>query len=163
MAVEDFAYQQIGFEGLTCDFAWDGERTMLRDIRLRHRSGQLHADLFDAPDDFRLNIDSSIVPSAFGPLAPTGLRPFLREWEWQRSPNIHLSNPRDEPRSRLLAWRRHPGARPQRFRGVWMNSGSANLRFGDGLFALENFHVTRDEGSGTGCLGLRRRNGTNFA
>jgi hypothetical protein len=34
---------------MTCDFAWDGTRTMLRDIRLRHRSGQLTADLFDAP------------------------------------------------------------------------------------------------------------------
>ena len=42
--------------------AWDGTRTMLRDIRLRHRSGQLNADLFDAPDDFRLNLDSSLVP-----------------------------------------------------------------------------------------------------
>ncbi len=152
LAVEDFAYQQIGFEGLTCDFAWDGERAMLRDILLRHRTGQLHADLFDAPDDFRLNIDSSIVPSAFGPLAPAGLRPFLREWEWQRSPNIHLAirgtshDPASWHGDGTLALGR------SRFRGVWMNSGSASLRFGDGLFELENFHVARDEGSGTGSL-----------
>ena len=62
----------------TCDFAWDGTRTMLRDIRLRHRSGQLNADLFDAPDDFRLNLDSSLVPDAFDPLSPERLRPFLQ-------------------------------------------------------------------------------------
>ena len=86
IALEKFVYQEISFEGLTCDFAWDGARTMLRDIRLRHRSGQLNADLLDAPNDFRLNVDSSIVPTALEPLAPARLRPFLHQWEWPRSP-----------------------------------------------------------------------------
>ena len=52
IALEAFTYQEIAFEGLTCNFAWDGTRTMLRDIRLRQRSGQLNADLYEAPNDF---------------------------------------------------------------------------------------------------------------
>jgi len=152
LAVEDFTYEEIGFEGMTCDFAWDGTRTMLRDIRLRHRSGQLTADLFDAPNDFRLTLDTSIVPSALLPLAPAKLRPFLREWEWQRSPNIHLT---------FLGTSRNPATwhgdgafalGRTRFRGVWMNSATANLRFGDGQFALQDLRVERDEGTGTGSL-----------
>ncbi len=152
LAVDDFAYEEIGFEGMTCDFAWDGTRTMLRDIRLRHRSGQLSADLFDAPDDFRLILDSSIVPSALLPLAPAKLRPFLREWEWQRSPNIHLT---------LRGASRDPTTWEgegsftlgrTRFRGVWMNSATANLRFGDGQLALQDLRVARDEGAGSGSL-----------
>ncbi|MGH8093404.1 MAG: AsmA-like C-terminal region-containing protein, partial [Chthoniobacterales bacterium] len=152
IAVDDFAYQKIAFEGLTCDFAWDGERTMLRDIRLRHRSGQLNADLFDAPNDFRLNVDSSIVPLALAPLAPAGLRPFLREWEWPRPPNVRLTlrgtshDPATWRGEGTLALGR------TRFRGVWMNSASASLRFGDGLLAFENFRVVRDEGAGTGSV-----------
>lgn len=151
-AVEKFSYHEIDFEGATCDFAWDGARTMLRDIRLRHRSGQLNADLFDAPNDFRLNLDSSLVPSACELLLPERFRPFLREWGWQRSPNIHLSlrgtsrDPATWQGDGTLALGR------TRFRGVWMNSASANLRFGDRVLAFEDFRVTRDEGIGTGSF-----------
>ncbi len=103
-SVEKFSYHDVDFEGANFDFAWDGARTMLRDIRLRHRSGQLNADLFDAPDDFRLNLDSSLVPDAFESVLPDRFRPFLREWGWQRSPNIHLSIRGIESRSGELAW-----------------------------------------------------------
>ena len=152
IALDKFAYQEVGFEGLTCDFAWDGTRTMLRDIRLRQRSGQLNADLYQAPDDFRLNIDSAIVPTVLAPLAPAKLRSFLQEWEWARSPSIHLSirgtsrDPKSWHGEGTFALGR------TRFRGVWMNSASANVKFGDGIFTLDNFRVTRDEGSGTGSF-----------
>ncbi len=33
-----------------------------------------------------------------------------------------------------------------------MNSASANLRFGDGVIAVEDFRVTREEGTGTGSV-----------
>ena len=152
LALEKFAYRGIEFEGANCDFAWDGARTMLRDIRLRHRSGQLNADLLDAPNDFRLNLDSSLLPAAFEPLLPERVRPFLREWGWQRSPGIHLT---------LRGTSRDPGSWQgegtlalgrTRFRGVWMNSASADVRFGGGALALENFRVTRDEGAATGSF-----------
>ena len=152
IALDEFTYKNIAFDGLACDFAWDGQRTMLRDVRLRHRSGQLNADLFDAPNDFRLNLDSSIVPTALAPLAPAGLRPFLAEWEWAHSPNVRLSI---RGKGREPATWRGEGALTlgrARFRGVWMNGASANLRFGDGVLDFENLRVTRDEGVGTGAF-----------
>ena len=110
-AVEKFSWRAIDFEGATCDFAWDGARTMLRDIRLRHRSGQLNADLYDAPDDFRLNLDSSLVPSAFEPLLPEKARPFSARVGLAALAE-HSSQPaRHEPRSGELARRGH--ARPR--------------------------------------------------
>src|SRR6266487_249133 len=59
-----FTYKKVPFSDLTADFSWDGERTLVRDLRLRHQTGQVRADLFDAPADFRLNIESTIVPEA---------------------------------------------------------------------------------------------------
>jgi AsmA-like C-terminal region len=153
IALEKFAYRAIDFEGLTCDFAWDGERTMLRDVRLRHRSGQLSADLFDAPNDFRLNVESSIVPTALSSLAPARFQSFLGEWEWQRSPNIHLTirgtnrDPATWQGEGTLALGR------TRFRGAWMNNASANFKFGNGDWSLEKLRVSREEGVGTGSLG----------
>jgi hypothetical protein len=38
-----------------------------------------------------------------------------------------------------------------------MNSASANLKVGDGVFALDNFRVTRDQGSGTGSFAFDTR------
>jgi hypothetical protein len=152
VAQDNFTYREIPFENFSCDFAWDGERTMLRDIRLRQRGGELSADLLEAPNDFRLNLESTILPSSLSPVAPENLRPFLREWEWQRSPNIHLT---------IRGTSRDPGTwhgegtlglARTRFRGVWMNNASANIRFGDGAIGLENFHVNRDEGSGSGTF-----------
>ncbi|MGI8889921.1 MAG: AsmA-like C-terminal region-containing protein [Chthoniobacterales bacterium] len=147
---EKFAYRAIDFEGANFDFAWDGSRTMLRDIRLRSRNGQLSADLLDAPDDFRLNLDSSLVPTVFEPVLPEKMRTFLREWSWQRSPIIRL-NLRGKSRD-PATWKGDGSVALERtrFRGVWMNSASGDLRFGDGEFALENFRVTRPEGVGTG-------------
>jgi hypothetical protein len=39
-----------------------------------------------------------------------------------------------------------------RFRGVWMNSASANLHFADKAMTFDNLRVTRDEGIGTGSF-----------
>ncbi len=152
-ALENFSYKAISFDGLTADFAWDGRRTMLRELRLRHRTGQLNADLFDAPNDFRMNVESTLDPTALAPIVPPDAANFLREWEWQRSPNLRVS---------LRGTSRDPATwqgdgtlalGPARFRGVRMDSASSDLHFGDGAFVLNNFKVRRGDGIGTGSFG----------
>ena len=147
-----FTYKRVPFSDLAADFSWDGERTLLWDLRLRHQSGQLRADLFDAPNDFRLNLESTIAPSAIRTLASPELDEFLREWEWQRSPTIHLAirgedrNPQNWRGDGTIALDR------TRFRGAWMNSGSTKIHFADGAITCEDFRVMRDEGSGSGSF-----------
>src|SRR5215469_11403031 len=89
-ALGQFTYKKVPFSDLTADFSWDGERTLVRDLRVRHQTGQLRADLFDGPADFRLNIESTVSPDAVRPLVSIELNEFLREWQWQRSPAIRL-------------------------------------------------------------------------
>jgi len=151
-AVGSFAYKTAPFSDLSLDFSWDGKRVLLRDVRVRHQSGQLSADLFDGPKDFRLNIESTINPGMLRTLAPPDLSQILSEWEWQRPPSVHLA---------IRGQDRHPetwkgegtvALNRTRFRGVWMNSGSAKIRFGDGAITYDDFRVTRDEGIGTGTF-----------
>jgi hypothetical protein len=145
-----FTYKTVPFSDFTADFSWDGERTLLRDVRLQHQTGQLRADLFDAPNDFRLNIESTIAPGALRTLASEDLDQFLREWEWQRSPTIRLAirgedhNPEKWRGDGTIVLDR------TRFRGVWMNSASTKIHFADGAVTCEGFRVTRNEGVGTG-------------
>jgi hypothetical protein len=153
VAFGQFTYKKAPFSDLTADFSWDGERTLVRDLRLRHQTGQLRADLLDAPADFRLNIESTIVPDApVRMIAPPELNEFLRQWEWQRSPAIRLAirgqdhNPGTWKGNGTVILGR------TRFRGTWMNSAEAKIHFADGALTCEDLHVTRNEGSGTGSF-----------
>jgi hypothetical protein len=151
-AFGQFSYKTVPFSDLAADFSWDGERTFVRDLRVRHQTGQLRADLFDAPDDFRLNIESTISPDALRTVGPRELNEFLRDWEWQRSPAIRLA---------IRGKDRNPGSWQgdgtvvfgrTRFRGTWMNSANTRIRFADGALTCEDIHVSRDEGVGSGSF-----------
>ena len=64
VALANFAYKDVAFSKLTADLSWDGNRTMVRDLRLQQNTGELSADLLAAPNDFRLNLDSTMDPGA---------------------------------------------------------------------------------------------------
>ena len=152
VAFGQFTYKKVPFSDLTADFSWDGERTLVRDLRLRHQTGQVRADLFEAPADFRLNIESTIVPEPVRTIAPPELNEFLRQWEWQRPPAIRLAirgqdhNPATWKGDGTLILGR------TRFRGTWMNSADTKIHFADGALACEDLHVARNEGTGTGSF-----------
>src|SRR5437870_341702 len=108
--------------------------------------------LFEAPADFRLNIESTIVPEPVRTIAPPELNEFLRQWEWQRPPAIRLAirgqdhNPGTWKGDGTLILGR------TRFRGTWMNSADTKIHFADGALACEDLHVARNEGTGTGSF-----------
>ncbi len=151
-AFGQFTYKNVPFSDLTADFSWDGQRTFIRDLRVRHQTGQLRADLFEAPNDFRLNLERTISPEAVPPLVPIKASEFLREWEWQRTPAIRMTirgtdrNPASWQGDGTVTLGR------TRFRGTWMNGATARIRFADGAIACEDLHVTRDEGTGSGSF-----------
>ncbi|PYL57365.1 MAG: hypothetical protein DMF30_06690, partial [Verrucomicrobia bacterium] len=151
-AVDSLAYKTVPFADLSADFSWDGERALLRDVRLRHQSGQLNANLFEAPNDFRLNIDSTINPGALRPLLSAELGQFLSEWEWPRPPTVHLAIRGPDRKPETWKGEGTVALDRTRFRGVWMNSASAKIRFGDGAITYDDLRVARDEGIGTGAF-----------
>jgi hypothetical protein len=151
-AFGQFTYKTVPFSDLTADFSWDGERTFVRELRVRHQTGQLRADLFDAPGDFRVNLESTISPDAVRPVVAAEANEFLREWQWQRSPAIRMTirgtdrNPANWQGEGTVALSRTG------FRGQWMNGANARIRFADGAVNCEDLHVTRDEGTGSGSF-----------
>ncbi len=151
-AFGQFSYKTIPFSDLAADFSWDGERTFVRDLRVRHKTGQLRADLLDAPADFRLNVESTISPDALRAVVPREPNEFLRDWEWQRSPAIRLAirgkdrNPENWQGNGTVVLGR------SRFRDTWMNSGNTRIHFADGALTCEDLHVARDEGVGSGSF-----------
>ena len=128
-------YKKVPFSDFSADFSWDGEHTLVRELRVRHQTGQLRADLFDAPNDFRINLESTISPEAVRPLVPLQANGFLREWQWQRSPAVRMA---------IRGTERNPDSWQgdgtvdlgrTRFRGISMNGANARFHFGDGAVA----------------------------
>jgi hypothetical protein len=148
--VSNLSYKNLPLSDCRAEFSWDGERTWLRDIHIRHPTGDLRAEMFETPDEFRLNIDGPIAPGELRPFVSPEMEEFLNEWECARPPVIQLA---------IRGKDRHPESwrgdgsislDRTRFRGQWMNSASAKVHFADGAVTYENFRVVRDEGVGTG-------------
>jgi len=150
--VENFTYKTVPFLKLTGDFSWDGERGMLRGLRLRHESGELTADLLEAPNDFRFNLESSLEPTVLRAIASPELSRFLGEWEWRRPPTVKLTLHGESRAPETWTGDGSVALQRTRFRGVWMNGASANVRLEKGALTFDNLRVTRDEGIGTGSL-----------
>jgi AsmA-like C-terminal region len=151
--VERFNYKTVPLLKLTADFSWDGERAMVRELRLRHESGELRGDVLDAPNDFRLNVESAIDPIVLRAFAPSPeLAHFLAEWEWNRPPSIRLAL--RGPGRNAETWKGDGAITAQRtkFRGASMNDANTTLHLENGALHLDNLRVVRDEGSGTGSI-----------
>ena len=153
IALGAFTYRTIPFLSGSADFSWDGRRTMLRDVRVRHATGEVSAEFFNAPGDFRLNVESSANPGPFRALISGGLRNFLNEWEWPKSPSLRVALRGTSSRDpKTWTGDGHITLPRTRFRGVWMNSASANVKIAGGALTFNDLHVVRDEGVGTGSF-----------
>src|SRR6266403_2165793 len=128
-AVNNVSYKNLPLSECRLEFSWDGERTWLRDIRIRHPTGDLRAEVFEAPNEFRLNIDGPLAPSEVRPFLPSEIQEFFGEWECSRPPLIQLA---------IRGKDRHPeswqgdgniGLDRTRFRGQWMNSATSKVHF----------------------------------
>ncbi|MFL6537760.1 MAG: hypothetical protein ACJ8JD_06220, partial [Chthoniobacterales bacterium] len=150
IAADNVSYKKVDFASVTSDFAWDGNRTMLRELRIRHATGAIAADLLDAPGDFRLNIDSTISPAALQPMLPGEAGRFLGEWDFQTMPRVRMSlrGSAHDPQT----WTGDGNVELGRtnFRHVPLKNATAKLRFADRAINFDSFRVARDEGVATG-------------
>jgi hypothetical protein len=151
-AVENFTYKTVPFLKLAGDFSWDGARGMLRGVRLRHESGELTADLLEAPKDFRFNLESGLDPIVLRAIATPELSRFLGEWEWRRPPLLRFTLHGESRAPETWTGDGTVAFQRTRFRGVWMNGLNANMHLESGALTFNNFRVTRDEGVGTGSF-----------
>jgi len=151
-AAEKIIYKTLPLSDCRAEFSWDGERTWLRDIHVRHQHGDLRAEVYQAPNEFRLNVDGPVAVGALRPFVSPEIQEFLGQWEFSREPVIQLAirgkdrNPENWQGDGSVSLDR------TRFRGQWMNNANARIHFANGAVTYENFRVTRDEGVGTGTF-----------
>ena len=151
-ACDQFSYKKIPFLAASAEFSWDGTRTLIRDIHLRHQTGELTAQLLDAPGDFRLDLASTIGANALRSLAPEDMREFVNEWDWPHASNVQLTI--RGPSRDSSSWNGDGKLQLDRgrFRTIPFNSVNADIHFRNGAVTYQNFKVVRDEGVATGTM-----------
>ncbi|HUE41634.1 MAG TPA: AsmA-like C-terminal region-containing protein [Chthoniobacterales bacterium] len=152
VAAEKLVYKNLPLSDCRAEFSWDGQRTWIRDIHVRHQNGELRAEVFEAPDEFRLNVNGPVAVGALRPLVSPEIQEFLGEWEFSREPVIQLAIRGKDREPENWQGDGSISLDRTRFRGQWMNSASAKIHFAGGAVTYENFRVTRDEGVGTGTF-----------
>src|SRR5438046_8725692 len=100
---------------------------MVRDIHVRHQSGELVGRLLDAPNDFRIDLASTIDANALRSLAPADIREFMNDWDWPHASNVHLRI--RGPSAAVPTGKGDGTLQPERgrCRTIGFNSASANV------------------------------------
>lgn len=145
-------YKSVPFSDCGLEFSWDGERTLVRDIHLRQDSSELRAEIFDAPGDFRFDIDSKINPVILRAFASPEMNKFLSEWEFSHGAALKLAIRGRDRQAQNWQGEGNIAFDRARFRGVGMRSAMAKVHFGNGAVAYQDFRIIRDEGVATGSF-----------
>ncbi|HEY5753149.1 MAG TPA: AsmA-like C-terminal region-containing protein [Chthoniobacterales bacterium] len=145
-------WRDIHFESAQAAFSWDGQRWMMRDLDLEHRSGSLTGHILAQPERVQAAIVSNLDPEIFTPLIPEkGLRIWsMFDFRSQPLVDLKIDGPGFDPKT----WKYHAGVHLGRtvFRGVPLNSGHAVVGVTDRRVDFENIQVVRDEGIATGSI-----------
>ena len=152
MAVDNAAFKNFPVSQCRAEFSWDGERTWIRDIHVHHQNGELRAEVFEAPDQFRLSVDGPVAVGALRVFVSPEIQEFLAEWEFAREPVIQLAIRGKDRRPETWQGDGSISLERTRFRGQWMNSATAKIFSADGAVTFQDFRVTREEGTGTGSF-----------
>jgi len=152
MRVDQLRYKSVPFSDCGLEFSWDGERIFLDNIHARQNRGELHAKLLDAPNDFRLNIDSNINPVIARPFVSPEMNRFLNDWDFAEGAALRLAIRGLDRRPEHWQGDGDIALGRTRFRGSWMKNASAKVHFANGAVAYQDLRVTRDEGVATGSF-----------
>jgi hypothetical protein len=150
---ERFAVQGIPFQSMRASFSRQGEDIwMVSNAEVTHRSGTLTGEILLTRDQFRLRVQSALNPVAISPLLPQELRSMCAPWEFIAPPVIQLSLSGKSPRPEDVSGTGQAWLGRTRFRGVFLDSGSASFRVGGGKVVAENVQIAREEGMGNGSF-----------
>lgn len=141
----------LNFDALSAEFSWRDGHWYLRSGRLVHKSGELRADLMNAPGQLRAKVSSTIDPDVITPLLPKESRRLMSEFSFQQPPKIEFTA---EGKSILdpfgLAAKGRIELGRARFRGVAANKFVSEFEFRNLALTFRKFVLEREEGRASG-------------
>ncbi len=90
VVLQKFAYKSVIFDGLHADTSWQGERWSVRNLDLKHHSGELRGDFMQVPGDFRASVKSGIDPKLISSLLSGKAAEWFEQFNFGNQPGFEI-------------------------------------------------------------------------
>ena len=152
IALENFWFKEVHFDGFNANFSCDGDRWFARDIRLTHPSGVLTAKIMQLPGDFRADIDSSINLNLLRKILSGKAADALSQFEFIEPPRVHLSVRGPSPDFDKCVATGHLQLGNASLRHSRMDKAECDLLIKDRAVTYQQFRIERGNGVATGSF-----------
>jgi len=147
-----FAFRGVNFDSFSTDFAFRDGKVFARDARLIAGGGEIKADVFLAPEDFRLRLTNTIVPTVFIPMLGPNEQAFLKMMEFRDPPYVQLDVRGTKPDLAVLKGTGFLRIGRTAMRGSWLDWGQSKLEIADRAVTYRDFSLGRGKGEGSGTF-----------
>ena len=145
-------YKGIELREISCGFAWADQCLHVRDISFQAKRGSFDGNLWIAPNDFRLQVHTTIPPTDLSPLLDGPTREFLDKMQVADLPEISLSLRAPKLDFAAMKGTGHLKLGRTAMRGAWIDSGTADLEIADSCVNYKNIVILTGPGKGTGSF-----------
>lgn len=135
--------------GLDCEFTWKDGAVMTENFELNIKGQKLVADIYFAPDDFRLRLKSSLRPTDLLPWFDKNMRETIQRMEFADAPEIHVELSGTKPAFETLSGKGSLALGRTAMRGAWITSGKSTLEIGNLAVTFKNMEVAIGNSRGT--------------
>ncbi|CAN5784098.1 hypothetical protein BH09VER1_BH09VER1_18080 [soil metagenome] len=150
--VEKLTYKGVTIDSGETDFAARNGQVFLRNLNVRAGGGEVKADVFHAPDDFRLRLTNTISPTVFAPMLGPNERAFLKMMEFKDRPYVQIELAGTSPNFANVKGAGTIRLGRTSMRGSWMERMDAKLEIGNGAVTYRDFNLAMGKGTGTGTF-----------
>jgi len=147
-----FAFRGVNFTAFSTDFASRDGKIFARDMRVQTAGGEIKADVFVAPEDFRLRLTNTIAPTVFIPMLGPNEQTFLKMMEFRDPPFVQLDVRGAKPDLSVLKGTGFLRIGRTAMRGAWLDWGQSKLEIADRAITYRDFSLGRGQGVGSGTF-----------
>lgn len=134
-----FAFRSIVYKSLWTDVSWSGGAWSLRELTLVHRSGEIHGDAMQLPQDFRARFEGAMNPRAFAPILAQPVVEWLGHFDFVDAPGLALELRGRSPALSECAVDGEVRFGRSSFDGHAANHFTSHLRYGQRTISLSPF------------------------
>lgn len=147
-----FSFKGVTFDAFSANFAARDGTMFARDARLMGGGGQVEADVFLAPEDFRLRLTNTIAPTVFAPLLGPNEQTVLKTMEFRDPPYVQFEVRGPKPNLAVLKGSGFLRLGRTAMRGSWLDWGQSQVEIADRAFTYKDFSLGRGKATGSGTL-----------
>ncbi|MEO6847460.1 MAG: AsmA-like C-terminal region-containing protein [Chthoniobacterales bacterium] len=139
----------VDFQNIDGEYTWKDGTFFTENFTFNIGDGKAVADIFYAPDDFRLRLTSTIRPTDLAPLMDKGTRETIERMQFADLPNLHVELYGKKPDIDLLSGTGQLSLGKTSMRGAWLTSGNSSLEILGRAITLKNLSAYMGNYKGT--------------